>query len=799
MVETTDIVGKCNSYSTFNKTSALKFTPGYEGVPENLILNFAGWLILILFFTIMRKKAWDYGRLALVHKDNDRWTRIFYGTMDEIVTEDGAPPKFITQDRGFFAWIMATFRIKDEHILSKCGLDAVQYLSFQRNVILLVGIMTSISLGIVLPINFAGTLQGGDSAFGHTTVSNLDPQSDWLWVHVTIAILYLPLSIAIMRRFSVKLRLEIIDSVSRTLMITDIPRRNCDVNDLARHFREAYPEYEVQNIQLAYDITKVSQLDQERDVAHQARIYCEEYFKTTGERLTVHPYMCGYIFSCCGHFEGQSVDAIDYYKVEEDNLRIAMEAAKSKSLKRPLGIAFITLGSVEGAKHVYQDHKYDFKRCSSQPPVTSVSGLLQPQQWTVKFAPPPQDIFWENLSETSTNRTWKTSMINTFLVVTLFFLTTPPILLNTMDTLKLREIEKMNPVLSETMPTLLLWTFAALLPVIVIKSDQWMSHWTRSERNHAIMRKTFIFLLFMVLILPSLGLASVQAFLEFFLRQNNEQYRWQCLFLPDKGAFFVNYVITSALIGTGLELIRFPELFLYAVRLLLSRSKAETISARKLVLWEFPFGVHYAWMLLIFALTVVYSLSCPLITPFGLLYMLMKHFVDRYNIYFAYGPSKIKQQIHGTAINFVIVSVVLLQASFMLLSIVRNHFQKITIYAIIGFFITIAFAFAQCFLRWCESWGPIHYQSAKSRAAQSPRKRDIYSQFQYVPDVLRRSTLPSHRDDNNGSISQNNLVTLYTSPEAVETQIDNNSAVVNLNEKDTTMLYQNYNGGTIQT
>lgn len=39
-----------------------------------------------------------------------------------------------------------------------------------------------------------------------------------------------------MRRFSVKLRLEVIDSVSRTLMITDIPRRNCDVNDLSRHF-----------------------------------------------------------------------------------------------------------------------------------------------------------------------------------------------------------------------------------------------------------------------------------------------------------------------------------------------------------------------------------------------------------------------------------------------------------------------------------------------------------------------------------------------------------------------------------
>lgn len=63
-----------------------------------------------------------------------------------------------------------------------------------------------------------------------------------------------------------------------------------------------------------------------------------------------------------------------------------------------------------------------------------------------------------------------------------------------------------SPVLSEFLPTLLLWTMAALLPVIVSYSDQFMSHWTRSAENHSIMRKTFVFLLFMVIILPSLGL-----------------------------------------------------------------------------------------------------------------------------------------------------------------------------------------------------------------------------------------------------------------------------------------------------
>lgn len=136
-------------------------------------------------------------------------------------------------------------------------------------------------------------------------------------------------------------------------------------------------------------------------------------------------------------------------------------------------------------------------------------------------------IFRENLTEPSHNRYCKIVLTNSFLMIILFFLTTPVIVLNVMDTLKLREIEKavsnylvffltknfnilflflQSPILSEFMPTLLLWTAAALLPVLVIRSDQWLSHWTRSKRNHSIMRKTFVFLLFMGLILPSLGL-----------------------------------------------------------------------------------------------------------------------------------------------------------------------------------------------------------------------------------------------------------------------------------------------------
>ena len=82
--------------------------------------------------------------------------------------------------------------------------------------------------------------------------------------------------------------------------------------------------------------------------------------------------------------------------------------------------------------------------------------------------------------------------------------------------------------------------------------------------------------------------------------------------------------------GTALELVRFAELLLYGFQLMMARSASErhTLRQRRREA-PFEYGNHYAWFLSIFSITMAYSLSCPLITPFGLLYAVMKHFVDR--------------------------------------------------------------------------------------------------------------------------------------------------------------------------
>lgn len=94
--------------------------------------------------------------------------------------------------------------------------------------------------------------------------------------------------------------------------------------------------------------------------------------------------------------------------------------------------------------------------------------------------------------------------------------------------------------------------------------------------------------------------------------------------------------------------------------------------------------------------------------------MFLKHLVDRYNIYFAYGPSKISQSIHATAINCVIVSLVLLQMSFMSLSLLRVGLKDITIFSLAGFILTVACLFAHIFFNCCKGFSPISYTRVSS-------------------------------------------------------------------------------------
>ena len=62
----------------------------------------------------------------------------------------------------------------------------------------------------------------------------------------------------------------------RTLMVLSIPKENCETGLLNQHFTEAYPDDEILDISVAYDVSKLTKIDTERERARRARIYCEK-------------------------------------------------------------------------------------------------------------------------------------------------------------------------------------------------------------------------------------------------------------------------------------------------------------------------------------------------------------------------------------------------------------------------------------------------------------------------------------------------------------------------------------------
>lgn len=517
----------------------------------------------------------------------------------------------------------------------------------------------------------------GDSPenFGRTTVVNVPAQNIFLWLHSIFALLYFVITVLCMAHHSSRMECREDEKVARTLMITSIPREISDPGLITKHLHEAYPSCTITDIRFCFDIQQLMKLDSERRKAMKGRLYFTTKSQKEG-RIMIKTHPCAQIFCCdlCGF---EQVDAEQYYSELEEKLTDEFNAEKNRISMKRLGIAFVTFRDERMTAVIVKD--YSRARCRHKPQQSSITTVVRSHQWGVSYAPGPNDIIWENLSVCGSRWWLRCVLLNILLFLLLFFLTTPAIIVNTMDKFNVtKPVEYLNnPIITQFFPTLLLWAFSALLPTIVYYSTFFEAHWTRSGENRTTMHKCYTFLIFMVLLLPSLGLSSLDVFFRWLFDRKflaEATVRFECVFLPDNGAFFVNYVIASAFIGNAMDLLRIPGLLMYMIRLCLARSAAERRNVKRHQAYEFQFGAAYGWMMCVFTVVMTYSITCPIIVPFGLMYMLLKHLVDRYNMYYAYLPSKLDKKIHSGAVNQVVAAPILCLFWLLFFSTVRTGF-----------------------------------------------------------------------------------------------------------------------------
>ncbi|CAH8286459.1 unnamed protein product, partial [Schistosoma turkestanicum] len=205
-----------------------------------------------------------------------------------------------------------------------------------------------------------------------------------------------------------------------------------------------------------------------------------------------------------------------------------------------------------------------------------------------------------------------------------------------------------RPFIFRWFPAAILAGVSVLLTRLVIISEYWTRHKTRGGLESVIYRNAYWFLLFTVLLLPSLGITGFPAlFHQLITTEVNPTnpfafyvpFQIECIFLPDSGALFINYVITCALLGTGLQILRLGHIFRNFFRRYCS---AHTMAERKVFSEPqpeaFAFWRNYAFLSVVHTVIIAYTPVCPIIYVFGLLYFLFRYLVDKYMLVWIYSP-----------------------------------------------------------------------------------------------------------------------------------------------------------------
>uniref|UniRef100_A0A8C9FWB3 CSC1-like protein 1 n=1 Tax=Pavo cristatus TaxID=9049 RepID=A0A8C9FWB3_PAVCR len=367
-------------------------------------------------------------------------------------------------------------------------------------------------------------------------------------------------------------------------------------------------------------------------------------------------------------------DAVDYYTRVTNELIEEFSKEEQAVQNKPLGMAFVTFQEKSMATYILKDFnacKCRSIKCKGEPQPSSYSKELCVTNWEVKYATYPENICWNNLSVRGLNWWVRWWCINLSLLILLFFLTTPSIIISTMDKFNVtKPIHYLN--------------VSILLLMVSCTSPYGRDFWN------------CIYVL-------STSLSAFQSLFDVF--------PCRCVFLPDQGAFFVNYVIASAFVGNGMELLRLPGLILYTIRMIMAKSSAERKNIKQQQAFEYEFGAMYAWMLCVFTVIMAYSITCPIIVPFGLIYMLLKHMVDRYNLYYAYLPAKLEKKMHFSAVNQALAAPILCLFWLYFFSFLRLGFKApTTMFTLLVVSITIAVCVAYTCFACFKHLSPLNYK-----------------------------------------------------------------------------------------
>lgn len=587
----------------------------------------------------------------------------------------GFSPHEAHAHQAFFGWILPTIRTSEYTILQIVGLDAAVLLSFLKMSFKFFSVCSILALVVLIPVNYRNNIgaiedpEGDDSDWINLSSPSAPPtpSRDWLdliteassylTVHFIFTYIFTLLALKFIhsnyKRF-IRSRqlfsLELVHSIAaRTVMVTSLPPHLQNEHSLAVYF---------ENMNLAVEsVSLVREPGVLEDLLH----------KRTEALLKLENAWVDYVGnpSTLENYDPSLNVRADGDGLEGQRNRLVIPKRKRPTF-RPSWFSFKTVDAIEHFQHEFQDSNdkvlkrrqmklpattsafVTFEKMSSAQIATQVVHAPRLSESLTCLAPEPRDIIWANMALSNTSLQIREFVVMGLMCLLLFFWVFPVTALAGL--LSYTEIKKVAPwlgrlidsspqikaIVQNSLPSIALISLMALLPFILEFFTYQQGYRARSWIEYSLLKKYFLFLLINVVFIFLLASTYLELVLE--LANSPAKVPERLAASLQKGNarhFFLCYVILQGLGIMPLQLLNLgvliPSMF---KRLFFTRTPRDfaELNAPPMI----NYGTVYPQAILVFVVTLLYSIIQPLIVFFGAAYFGIAYVVYKYKLLFVF-------------------------------------------------------------------------------------------------------------------------------------------------------------------
>ncbi|KZT25608.1 DUF221-domain-containing protein [Neolentinus lepideus HHB14362 ss-1] len=622
----------------------------------------------------------------------------------------GFSPHEAHAHQAFFGWILPTIRTSEFTILQIVGLDAAVLLNFFKMSFYLFSVCSIFATFTLMPINLRSNLGIGDededndwpsapfaSAPNSTLPTKPGQPKDWLdlisdansylTIHLLFTYLFTGLALYFIhknyRRF-IRARqlfsLELVHSIpARTVMITDMPKHLQSERTLAEYFENM--NLSVESVTICREVGNLKNLLDKRT---SALLELEAaWVKYVGNPSTVEAYDPSNSAPASTDGEPSSLEAqqarlvvphrkrpslrpgwfkskVDALEYLEALFKDADDAVKKKRISgkfRPTQTAFVT-----------------FEKMSSAQIAVQTAHAPAPAECTTHLAPEPRDIVWANMTHSqSAIRTREVIVLSAICVLLLFWVVPITFLASLLSYKEIKKVmpwlgrfidrnDKVQAIVQNSLPSVAMISLNALLPFLLEALTYLQGYRARSWIEYSLLKKYFLFLLTNVVFIFLLASTYWQLVRDLANSPAKIPEKLAEALLKGRARhFFLSYVILQGLGIMPLQLLNLGVIIPRIVmRMFVTRTPRDfaELNAPPMI----NYGVVYPQAILIFVITILYSVIQPLIVIFGAIYFGVAYVVYKYKLLFVfYKPYESQGQAWPITFTRLIWGVVIFQ------------------------------------------------------------------------------------------------------------------------------------------